>query len=683
MRELPLWSRFILAMRLNLPLLADYIGWIPLAMSGLAMIIFRKHKHFWVIFSLPVLFILVGLTAKPLSHPDYFTVIIPMLLVACAAMLHLLWASETRKYLARLSCLALFCASLVYLGNHSWHEIFFFRQTDTRRVAETWALDTLPREFQLHSGPYTFDTARWGDSEYPVIQHAFVLSDRTRRDPPDHVQIHQVIFEQDKLSRVRNMDIRFFVPPDNSIMRPGFSMPVMERYPASRRDTIVQAQAPRLSRCGKTWELTHGETVTAVVVSDAPLPRSALFLRGSDSPAEVSVRFGGIAQNVTLQPHETAVLHLDSPKEIPLSRSPRHFYRLKAESRFNLSPVRIVLATSERETARELYLAGDYQAAFASFDRHEQTALNFSEKLVMAQSGLAGGVLTIAEASQILGFEDRESALSGLTSILGKMDEAWFFEEFGIDPLVATRLSPVAVNPLEVVKEQISVLRGLMASQPEIQNAFGPSWKIFFQRGNILKKSGELGQALQMYKAAHALAPGRIEPFEALDRIAGIDPDKNGELHQILEPYRYFLNMPLFPANIRFTNGVGIDAFQVNSLNPKTGQHFELRLNWSVPQLDPALYLLEYVVEISHMDEGSVIQSQGHHFVRTVMEQRGGTHPPHRVLFTFDENYLPGRYTVRLSLRIPTQDRSIGIRRPRHARNDDFVELTQLVLSRS
>ncbi|PTN36487.1 glycosyltransferase family 39 protein [Desulfonatronum sp. SC1] len=681
MRELPVWSRFILAMRMNLPLLADYIGWIPLMMSASAMIAFRNHKHFWVILSLPLFFILVGLTAKPLSHPDYFTVIIPMLLLACAAVLHLLWTSETKKYLTRLSCLGLFCASLFYLGNYAWHEVFFFRHTDTRRVAETWALDTLPREFQLHAGPYTFAPGPWTHSEEPLEYTAFVRSDRTSEDPPGKTLLHEVIFEKGKLSRVRNMDIRFLVPPDNSIMQPWFTMPVMNRYPASRRDTMVQAQVPHLARCTKTWELSHGETATAVVVSDEPLLHSVIFLRNDESPADVSVRFGGITRHVILQPHETVALRFDSPRAIPLSRSLRHFYRIKVESRFNLNPIQVVLATSEREIAREFYLAGEYQAAFVSFDRLDQPTLNLSEKFAMALSGLASGALTTSEASRTIGFESRKSALSGLTRILGEMDETWFFKEFGIDPMVATQMSPVAVNPLEVVTKQLLLLRGLIASQPEVQNAFVSSWAIFFHRGRVLEESGEIEQALQMYKAAHRLAPRRIEPFKALDRIAGRIPDKDEELRQILEPYRLFRDMPSLPVNIRFTNGIGIDAIQVNSLDPKIGQHFELLLSWSVPHLRPSLYMLEYVVEITHMDEDITVQRERRHFVKTVLEQREGTHPPHRLLFNFNENHPPGRYSVRLSLQIPAQDRSIGIRRPRHARGDKAVELTRLVLT--
>ncbi len=683
MRELPLWSRFILAMRINLPLLADYLGWIPAAAAVAGMWLFRKRKEFWALFSLPLFFVFFGLTSKPLSHPDYFTVVIPLILLAGAAVLVPSWSAARGRTARRLLGGGLLVASVFYLANYAWNEIFFFRHNDTRRVAESWALDTLPRRLRLFTGAYTFDRTPWDDVDEPAAGPVYVLSARNPEDPPGVEVLHRVSFEQEKLSRMRNWDIRFLLP-ENDFLRPGFSPPVLARNPAGRRDNIIPARAPLLTRSPMVWEVSHLDRVRAVIVSESPIRECAVILHNDAYPAEVTVRFGGRSRRVTLQPHEKKVVRWEGPGTIPLSRNTNHFYGLRIESRFNLSPVRVVLAPSPLDIARETHLAGRHGRALEYFRRLESSELNFSERAAMAVSGLAGGGLRPADVGSILDPDGSEDPRLFLDRELESFDDEWFFEEFGVHPLVFDWISESEnpVDPVEAVRDQVRLLRALISEDPagrELRPAF---WPVLLQRGRALEEGGDHTGALAFYKAALSLEEDSRRVYQALEGLIPSLPDSAEEIRQLIEPYRTRRQRPALPLDIRFSNGLGIRGATINSGRLTTGEHFNLWLDWEVPELDPALYMLEYRILLVNLEEDVVMHSGTYHFVRTALAQPAPDplRPRSHYAVYLDESYPPGRYAVRLKLRVPAHDRTLRITRPRPARGKT-AELARIVLS--
>lgn len=671
LRQLPLSSRFILAMRLNLPLLADYLGAIPAAAAAAGIWLFRGNRKFWVLLSLPLFFLLVGLTSKPLSHPDYFTVAIPPLLLAGGAVFGRAWRAERGRVPFRLLGVAGLGASLLYLGNYAGNEIFFFRRNDTRRVAESWARDNLPRNFRLHTGAYTFDGSPWRETDDPEGDRVIVLSGRDPGDPPNTEEIHRVSFERDKLSRMRNWDIRFLLA-ESRFLRPGFSVPVLERIPASRRDDIIQADAPVLQRSGLVWELAHRDRVRAVVVSKKPLAECAVILRNAQFPAEVTVRFGGKRQRVTLEPHENKVLRWKAPGAIPLTRNANHFYGISVRSRFNLSPVRVVLAGSPLEIARESYLAGNYEKAFDFFSRVEAEKMNYSELLAMAAAGLAGGELPEAEVYPILGWGETGEPERVPDPDSTLLDEHWFFREFGFHPRIFNWLDggEPAADPLEAVREQLRVLGALISEDPASHQLSAPAWPLLLERGRALARAGNPERAFAFYRTALALETDSRGIYQALEGLIPFLPDSEEEIRQLTEPYRAMKEKPGFPREIRFANGVGIKGVTVNTLNPARGENLELYLDWDIPKLDPGLYGLEYRIQFINLEDPSIRHVETHHFVRAAMTRSSFDSLRPRSYFGvyLDEIYPPGSYSVELTLLVPAHDRSLRVVRPKDAR---------------
>lgn len=691
MLALPLWARFTAAMHLNLPLLADYVGWVPFIASVFGVFWFWRNTYYLVAISLPLFFVLVGLTLKPISHPDYFTLVTSLVLLSAAAVFASLWNSRLARTPSRIIVSGLFLLSLAHLSNFAWHEIFFFRHNDTRRVAETWALDTIPREFRLFSGPYTFHSGPWNESAEHPVGGVQVLSDRTfSGDPKDASVMHGVSFEQKgKLSRNRNWNIHFLLEP-NDVLADSFSLPVMPRMTPSRADDVIPAHAPHLLRSPKVLELKHQERFKASIASHKPLDTCAVILRNSAYPAEVTVRLGGKQQVLTLAPFEQAALFWDQPRPVFLPRNSHYFYSLKTQSRFNLEPVTFILANSRLEIARELHLAGLHDLAFDSFSLVSPKEMNASEKLAMAISGLASGKALEPEIAGILG----EELTYRLTAFFvdettspdpGEQffDEEWLFREFGVHPLVFEWLAPDTDLPLpgEVVTRQFLTLGALLASKPDTAGLRSEDWELLLYRGDAHARAGRHVQALNFYRAAQDLREGKRAVHQALTKSLPHVSEEEGEaLRDLLQHASFDQDEVATPLDIRFANSIGITGFQANALRLRTGEQLEVVLHWDVPELRNDLHTLHYRVKLTQSGSGQTVFDRNYHFVRSALADRDPRDLPNKphVEIPVSESIAPGTYVLSLAMALPAQERTLRLRSPSDSRNHKYAVITEI-----
>jgi tetratricopeptide (TPR) repeat protein len=694
MRDLPLWSRFLLSMRLNIPKLFDYLGWFPLLAILGGMLWFRRNKFFWIVLSLPFFFFLVGLSTRPMTFPDYFTTVTSLLLLAGAISFSILLQPRVAILPTRALFLFLSLFSMGYLANYAWHEIFFFRHNDTRRVMETWALDNIPREFHLIPGMYTFGSTPWEQDRSQSAGRVYVLSDRTAENPRNASLMFQTDLEQRKLSRNRNWNIRFLIEP-NDYLSSEYSLPVVPRRPASRQDNLILADAPALMRSPKVIDLAHRESFKATLASPTPLRDCAFVLRNDDYPAEVSIRFGRKRQQVVLSPHETVVLFFPNPASIPLSRNTNYFYSLEIKSHFNRSPVRVTMATSDLDMARELFLAGEYAHSYDFFLKVPSEELNVSESLTMIIAGVVSGMLKDEKANQ-----DLENKLhpvfnhqvepdlnrSGPPSWdSSKLDAAWFFKEFGVHPEVFKRLfdyDDTEIGPFELLGCQFQILHSLLASKPDAP-CFSPSaWRILLSRGDALARQKRYEQALAFYRASMELEHNKRYVYEALERIRPFLPEKASDFEKLLASYRAAQEREFFPIDIRFANGLGILGYQVNSLTLRTDQHFEIALLWDVPKLRSNLYQLMYRVKLTDTQTSRVIFDEHFHFVRSVMKpkKKGDYFLAPQIVIPFDESTPPGSYELSIAMVLPGQDRVLRLRKPRSSKDKKYANVVRITI---
>lgn len=682
----PLVTRFMLAMRLNLPHLADFVGWVTLFAVFAGVIWFRKSPQFWVTISLPVFFLVVGVTMKPLTHPDYYVVAIPLLFLASAAFLAALLQGKTGKIPSRIFSFVMISYALAYLGNYAWQEIFFFRHNDTRQVAETWVIDTLPREFLLHTGAHTQFTIPWDHNHLEHAGTAYALSDRHLENPENTSLVHQISFEQTKLSRNRNRDMRFVVE-DNPVLSPTFSLPVIKRAPSSRQDNIIVAHAPALIKSPKVIDVAHGQSRQATLVSPLPLKRCALILHGSAYPADVSVRFAGNKHRVMIEPYQNVVLFFDSPRSLFLSRNTNSFYRLELKSVFNLEPVRAVIAVSDLEIARELYLAQEFEKAYSYFLLAAPEKLNISEKIAKAISGLATGILDDSQVKSIIGPElnrlvFKDTFASEPYEVLDSFDDNWFLNEFGVHPKVFERLSPCHTRTtiLDSVHCQIKLLRALLSHEPEASFFASEQWQLAMLRGNALESQGRHEQAFKFFKAAMILDPEKRAPYEAVRRMGKFFPERIKALDGRIHPFIVGQQKEKLNVNIRFANNLIIRQVQLNSLTFERGQQLEGALFWEMPKLRPNLHRLMYRVKLTENQTGSVVFDE-HYFVLQSLKmqtKRDDYSIRPQIIIPFDEAITAGTYTLSIALVEPQQNRTVRIASPKRPGERKYSKIVQI-----
>lgn len=682
----PVWVRFSQAMSLNLPQLAGYVGIIPFFAFIAGIALRPKDAKYWIAVALPLFFILVGLTTKPLVLPANLLIIIPFIFLSAAAALSCLLQVKTHIRSSRF-VFTVFCVfSIAYLANYSWNEIFFFRHNDTRRIAETWAMDNIPAECKLNAGSYTFQTHYWSGKRYNECSF-HVFSSRTKDNPPGASLIHEVSFEQDKLTQFRNWDIRFLTMP-NRWISPGFSMPVLQRLPPSTRHDILQADAPALLHSPRILELKHRESFSGTVLSSEPLPETAVILRNSSYPAEVTISFGGSTRTLRLDPHQAQTAFFDNPRRIMLSRNKNSLYRARITTHFNLEPVTVVFAATKLEIARELYLSREIEKSFDYFQQVPLEEMNISERIVMSITGLATGRMQPHEVIEIVDAPFLPPTLA-LPSASGYgehptgtptlLDEETFYQHFGVHPEALASLSPEdsSLDVMTTLKAHTRLLHMLLAHEPDADGLDASAWRLFYLRGNTLAQAGLYQEALSFYEVANQLDGKKIAVFEALKGLESLLPEQSQQISMLLQPFRLAGERQTYPVNAKFANNIGILGYQINSFDLKTNQHLEITLAWDVPALRSNLYALEYHVILINKATGEHVFRQRRHFVRSVLNtiNRENYTPPTSVIINLGKNHDPGTYELFVELRIPSQDRTLRVKqhKPPHERKRMFL----------
>ncbi len=389
MAELPLWSRFLLGMRINLPVLADVLGPVLVAAILLAIVIGFKKPETWVLASLPMAYILIGLATKPLTHAVYHTLATPALTLLGAVAIAHFFHVQRRAHLARVAGLILLAFAFVYSANYAHRELFFFRHSDTRHLSESWALDNIPRVFLLRAGPYTFNPAAWeSDPERaPAIAH--VMSDRQRvQAPPSAFLIHAVTLEEDKLTVFRNWNQYCFLP-ESEYLRPGFRRPGYQPFPSPRRDHVLFADAPWWVRTPKVRDIRDGDQEAGTLVSSRHLDQAAWLVRAGEEPAHLRLAFGGRRARVRLEPNETRVIPVKAPRATFMTRNPNRFYPWRIRGNFGHALVH--LATTPDEIAWALFNTGAYADAFAAFQAIAADQRSAGDIPALRISALASG----------------------------------------------------------------------------------------------------------------------------------------------------------------------------------------------------------------------------------------------------------------------------------------------------
>lgn len=418
--DMNLPERVYAGMYMNVPDFIDMLGpVVALAVLAGLLLEFRKSRM-WIPAVVPIIYLLVGLTLKPLAHPTYHTFVTPMLFLMAAAALTRPLESVRLRPAGVVLMMLLAAFSILYLADYARRELFFFRHSDTRRVAETWALDNIPPTILLDARAYTIPNEPWRQGGSDPRHRAFVFARDMRESIGTGFRMHDILFETDKLTIFRNWHVRFFMR-DSDLIREGFHPPPFQPLPASRIDNMIQADAPAFYRNPKVMDVLQGQHYDFVLVSGEKLEQIHVLAATRIIPARISIRIGGRRHHLALGNRDTRLITIDHPRPVLVRRNPNYFYRCSIRVPFGTA--RVMVLTTPREEAWASFYQGDYARAYEALQRVPSEKRGPAEETLRLISGLLTGRMDAHTARR---------EISGTPLERHPIDVTDFFEFFGV-----------------------------------------------------------------------------------------------------------------------------------------------------------------------------------------------------------------------------------------------------------
>lgn len=366
MKAMSLPERIRMGMSLNMPVLVQVTGAIPVALALYGLWKGRRAAATWIIASVPILYILAGLSTKPLTHAVYHTMAMPGIMWLAASGWYRLYGSNAFGRITRIASSALLIAALGYLAHYSRTELFFFKHNDTRYLSRAWAEENLPLSLKLKSSKYTFDTSAWSPAADTANGTAYVFSDRDPVRPPrEAARLYSFTLENEKLSVFRNWPQHFFIhAPD--YFEPPASRPAFLPLPSMSQQTIIMEDAPWIVRHTGTWLMTGKQNKSGALAAPGELPRAVWLVRAGVDPCEVELDVGGQSRKVRLGAGQSQLIEVEDLKSLGIRRAIKYFYAWHVRVLFGTA--RISLLTRPHDVGWAQFNAGEYRKALASFD---------------------------------------------------------------------------------------------------------------------------------------------------------------------------------------------------------------------------------------------------------------------------------------------------------------------------
>ncbi|HEY5997740.1 MAG TPA: hypothetical protein VI078_00365, partial [bacterium] len=291
---------------------------------------------------------------------------------------------------------ALALAGILWLGAAARNELYFFGRDETRRVAETWALDSVPPTVAIDATrAFAAPAPPAGE---PAGRVEFLTPKYLRPPLPPAHDLARFFLEEDSLPAFRNPGITVRVQAP-ALLALAYDLPAWQPLPSSRGDDVAFVDTPALLRSPLVRDLGAGRSFAVTAVSRRPLARAWLLLRAGEAPARIAAEFGGRSVERLVGAGELAVVPIDKPRP---ERSPyqgNHFYRWSARAEF--SPARVALVADEGTLGRYLFNAGRFAEASQALSAAGGDAAAPGRRLERALAGLASGALDAAAARDL------------------------------------------------------------------------------------------------------------------------------------------------------------------------------------------------------------------------------------------------------------------------------------------
>ncbi|OQW94846.1 MAG: hypothetical protein BWK77_08450, partial [Verrucomicrobia bacterium A1] len=240
--NMPVGRRFLYNMERNPPVFYNFTG--PVVVIGIlaGLVAGIRRRAIWVAALAPAVYLFVALWIRPKAPANYLSLVTASLFLAGAAGLAALTDWRNRKA-GRIALAVLAVPAVLYLAEYTRREMFYWGRTDTRRLADSWAQDNIPKLFTMSVSGYNFNEDPWNAAAKPGAGHISVTAGRHTVEGPGVFPLNRIVLENkgaleyrfgmdaNLSDYFRNRNQSFFACNTESLIRSNFTRAVYQPQP--------------------------------------------------------------------------------------------------------------------------------------------------------------------------------------------------------------------------------------------------------------------------------------------------------------------------------------------------------------------------------------------------------------------------------------------------------------------
>ena len=358
-------ARMTYALEHQAPVLLRLFGpWIGATLLFAAVRLRDKAEAVAVLVSLPLVYLIFGISFRPVVQPVYHTLMTLPVLVLCAGVLaaSVPAPSSRSTWLGLRAVLAVLCVTSLFRA--TLREDFFFLHMDSQRIGLEWAQENVPMPFARVIADYTIpDDPSWRHVAAAPFPGTLLTTGVIRPLPvPSEAMLLQRLDLESgpSLPVYRNPNAELYALSP-SLRRENFRIPPVPRRPPTSPSDYVFVGGRDFYHSPAILAVEPGRAAQRIFVSPVPLGDALLLVRNGGRATTLAVSFGGIDRTILLAPNESLALSVPSPRDSFPSEAGRHFYPLDAAS--DDGPVWVTAALDPFDKGWGLFQQARYSGA--------------------------------------------------------------------------------------------------------------------------------------------------------------------------------------------------------------------------------------------------------------------------------------------------------------------------------
>lgn len=383
--EMNFIGRFFYSMKLNLPVFVDLLGPLLFTFSfvGLFAPLVLRRKKEWLVVSLPLVYIVWGLTSKPASHPVYHALIIPQLILIGSYMIFRLISAKRYTPWLRIAGLLIAICAGGYLLNYASREVFFFKHRDTRVLAQRWVAENVPTGYRTLGSRYSCIPDMQFADPGPFTGIAWVRCDS--RELPAEGDPKLLDIDIDRQSMVfRNYYTEIYLAKTDQI-KARHAMPIFQWITSEFETPMILADAKTFYR--NTHMIDVKKYAQRTIFAEDRLESLLVVVKSLPRATRVKVKLSNQKQVWHLEDNQTSWAMFDNLRpNLPRLRD-RYAYKVDVFSGEE-RPAQVCLGITPLEKGVLFYQLGEYQQAAKWLNKATETENNPTLKAMALISGI-------------------------------------------------------------------------------------------------------------------------------------------------------------------------------------------------------------------------------------------------------------------------------------------------------